>query len=140
MPDEKEATSMYKMVGEHEDLIKKDILPRINKLEHSQAENTDEIQGIKSELQSIKAEVTAVRSAQSSLELTVLKDGAQTRDLLNRFVDHYFQADGKAFKSKDNVTLSKISTKEKLWLGFFAVLTGGGMTAIASIAIAYINR
>ena len=143
MPDTKEPTSMnemFTMLGEHDDLIKKDIMPMITELKSSQAENTDEIQGIKSELQGIKAEVTAVRNAQSSLELTVMKDGQHTRDLLNQFVAHYFSADGKVFKSTEKVTIQKMTTKEKLWLGFFTVLTAGGMTALSSVAIAFLNR
>lgn len=147
MPDGKGDGSMYKKIeviderlDEHGNLIKGDILPRLNKLEYSQAENEDEIKGVKSELQSIKTEVTAIRGAQSNLELTVLKDGAQTRELLNRFVDHYFQSDGKAFKSNEKVTTMKLNTKEKVWLAVITVLASGLVTAGANVSIAYFSK
>lgn len=140
MSEKKEATSVYKTMEEHEKLIHKDILPRLGKVENLQEENTNEILGIKSELQSIKTEVTAVRNAQSGLELTVLKDGAQTRDLLlNRFVDHYFTADGKAFKSKELVTLKKLSTKEKVWIAVITVLASGVITVTGNVLMAYFS-
>lgn len=131
---------MYTKVSEHDDLIHKDILPRLSHVEDLQAENTSELQIVKAELQGIKAEVTAVRSAQSSLELTVLKDGAQTRDLLNRFVDHYFTSDEKAFVSKETLTKQKWGTKEKIWLGFIGIFAGGGLVTIGNVAIAWINK
>lgn len=140
MPETKEATSMYTTVNEHEDLIQNNILPRLDNVENLQAVNTSELQVVKAELQSIKAEVTAVRSAQSSLELTVLKDGAQTRDLLNRFVDHYFTSDEKAFVSKDAITKQKWGTKEKVWLGVIGIFAGGGLVTLGNVAIAWINR
>lgn len=140
MPATKEASSMYTKVNEHEDLIHNDIIPRLGRVENSQAQNEDELHEVKAELQGIKAEVTAVRSAQSSLELTVLKDGAQTRDLLNRFVDHYFTSDDKAFVSRDSITKQKWGTKEKVWLGFIGVFAGGGLVTLGNVAIAWINK
>lgn len=140
MPDTKEPTSMYTLVNKHEELIHNDILPRLNDVENLQAADSKELNTVKAELQSIKAEVTAVRSAQSSLELTVLKDGAQTRDLLNRFVDHYFTSDGKAFVSRDAITKQKWGMKEKIWLGVIAVFSGGGLVTLGNVAIAWINN
>lgn len=140
MPGTKEASSMYKTVSEHDELINENILPRLDKVEKSQAANDSELEDVKAELQGIKSEVTAVRSAQSSLELTVLKDGAQTRDLLNRFVDHYFTSDGKAFVSRDAITKQKWGTKEKVWLGIIGVFSGGGLVTIGNVAIAWINN
>ncbi|MEK3977906.1 hypothetical protein MKY37_02325 [Psychrobacillus sp. FSL K6-2836] len=64
--------------------------------------------------------------SQSSLELTVMKDGQQTRELLGRFVDHYFGTDDKKLVMKEKVTLKQLSTRAKIILGLIGVLGGSG--------------
>lgn len=59
-----------------------------------------------------------------------MKDGQQTRDLLGKFVDHYFSTDDKKLVTKEKVTMRRLSRTEKIILGFFAILGGsGGMIA-----------
>lgn len=102
----------FEKVEEHEKLIHQDILPRLKEVEKIQEKFTKE--------------VTAMRASQTSLELTVMKDGQQTRDLLGRFVDHYFGTDDKKLVMREKFALKRLSTTEKLVLGFFAVLGGSG--------------
>lgn len=140
MPGTKEATSVYTTLNEHNDLIHNDILPRLGKVEDSQEGNASELQLVKAELQGVKAEVTAVRNAQSSLELTVLKDGQHTRDLLNQFVNHFFKVDGQQLESKKEITMRKLSKSEKISIAFISMLGGGGIVAIAPIIIHFLDK
>ncbi len=140
MPDKGGDLSMFNKVEEHGELINRDILPRLDEVEKVQKEFKNSQEEIKTEMRSIKSDVSAIRSAQSSMELAVYKDGAQTRDLLNKFVEHYFNADGKAFVSKEKVTVQKLSTKEKVWLAIIAVFASGGFATLGSIITSYINR
>lgn len=129
-----EDLSMFKTVELHNDLINKDILPRLEKVELGQEE-------IKSEIKAMRTDIAAVRNAQGGLELTVLKDGAQTRDiLLNRFVDHYLDSDGKKLVTTEKVTLTKLGTKEKIWLAIIGMMTGGGLATIGTIIIQLVSN
>ncbi|WKA57146.1 hypothetical protein QWY16_11605 [Planococcus shenhongbingii] len=140
MPGKGDELGMFKTVEQHDLLIKGDILPRLEKVELIQSETKSEIQDVKSEVLGVETEVTTIRSAMSGIELTVLKDGAQTRALLHRFVDHYFDSDGKAFVSRETATKIKFGTKEKVWLAVIAVFASGGVTIIGNVVVAYINR
>ena len=145
--------SMFKTVEEHGLLINENILPRLEKVETNQNETQSEIQevkaevmGVKSEVQGVKTEITAVRTAQSSMELTVLKDGQHTRDLLNQFVNHYFATDGKVLEnhekkieSEEKVTLRKLSKSEKISIAFIGMLSGGGLVAVTPIIIHFLD-
>lgn len=126
--------------NEHEELIKENILPRLGIMEAGHHDTT-------AKLIAFEAEIKAVRNAQSSLELTVLKDGQQTRDLLNRFVDHYFKTDSKmmesrekAMESKEKVTIRKLTKSEKVSIAFISMLGGGGIAALAPILIHFFSK
>lgn len=100
------------MLTEHDKAIKEDILPRIEKLEQS--------------FEIMKTDLGKVKEGQSSLELTVMKDGQQTRDLLNKFVDHFFKKDEAEVGVNERITIAKLDRKTKIWLGVLGVLGGGG--------------
>lgn len=127
--------SMFKTVEEHEILIKEDILPRLRQVELIQTETKDEIQEVKSEVQGVKSEVTAVLNAQSRMELTVMKDGQHTRELLNQLVNHVLKVDGQELKSKEKITLRRLSKSEKVAIAFIGMLGGGGLVAVTPIII-----
>lgn len=55
-----------------------------------------------------------------------MKDGQQTRELLGKFVDHYFGTDDKKLMISEKVTMKRLSRTEKIILGFFAILGGSG--------------
>ncbi|MBD8013900.1 hypothetical protein [Planococcus wigleyi] len=137
---------MFKTVEEHGLLINENILPRLEKVENIQNETKSELKDVKTEIQGVKTEVTAVRNAQSSMELTVLKDGQHTRDLLNQFVNHYFATDGKVLESqekmmesKEKVTLRKLSKSEKISIAFIGMLSGGGLVAVSPVIIHFLD-
>lgn len=114
-------TSMFDTVKTHDELIHDDILPRLKKVEEIQDE--------------FRKEVAKISASQTSLELTVMKDGQQTRDLLGRFVDHYFGTDDKKLVINEKVTMKRLSRTEKVILGFFAVLGGSGGVLAGIVAI-----
>lgn len=133
--------SMFKTVEAHGELINKDILPRLGEVEKKQEEFSSFKEEMKTEITSMKANLEGIKGNLTGMELTILKDGAQTRDiLLNRFVDHYFDADGKAMMTKEKVTLTKIGAKEKIWLAIIGLLAGGGLTTAANIFITYMGK
>lgn len=131
---------IYKRVEEQDDLIKKEILPRLEVVEAVQVKSKSKIDEIKSVVSFLKSDIASIRYAQGSLEFTVLKDGAQTRDiLLNRFVDHYLDTDGKKMVPSEKITLTKLETKEEVWLAIIAGFTGS-LATIAPIVINWINK
>ena len=112
----------------HDEILHDDVLPRLKKVESVQEE-------FKLEIAEFKLEIAKITASQNSLELTVMKDGQQTRDLLGRFVDHYFGTDDKKLVMNEKVTMKKLSRTEKLLLGFFAVLGGSGGVIAGVITI-----
>lgn len=104
------------MFTEHDKTIKEDILPRIEKLEHG--------------FEMVKTDLGKVKEGQSSLELTVMKDGQQTRDLLNKFVDHFFKKEEAEIGVNERITIARLDKKTKIWLGIIGIFgAGGGVTA-----------
>ncbi|WP_141719897.1 hypothetical protein [Domibacillus iocasae] len=114
------------MLQEHEQLIKEDILPRLKKVEDAQMEFTKQVESIK--------------SSQTSLELTVMKDGKETRELLRPFADHYLNkvtAEGQAAK---DIKLKRLDTREKVVIAIVSTIFGtGGLTGIIVGVMAFMN-
>lgn len=118
----------FKKVGEHDEIIHHGILPQLKEIKQEQNE-------MKQQQDVLAKEITKMALSQNSLELTVMKDGQQTRDLLGRFVDHYFGTDDKKIEMKEKVTMKRLSTTEKIILGFFAILGGSGGVIAGVITI-----
>jgi len=118
----------FESINEHDEVINEDILPRLREVEKIQVE-------LKKSQEEFTKEIALVRHAQSSLELTVMKDGDRTRALLERFVDHYFGTDDKKLVMREKVTLKRLSTKEKIVIGIATALggTGGVLAGISAI-------
>ncbi|ARK26021.1 hypothetical protein SporoP37_15960 [Sporosarcina sp. P37] len=116
------------MLKEHDDLIHQDILPRLAEVEKAQLD--------------YNRQVTEIKSSQTNMELTVMKDGQETRNILNKFVDHYFETDRAKLKTErdvikvdEKITLKRLSTREKIVIGIVGGLAGsgglvGGITAV----------
>lgn len=114
-------SQVYDTLKEHGEIIHDNILPKLKEHDKIQME--------------FKQELATIRASQTSLELTVMKDGQQTRDLLGRFVDHYFGTDDKKLVMREKVTLKRLSTTEKVILGIVTALggTGGILAGIAAV-------
>ena len=109
----------FEKVIKHEELFHDEVLPRLKKVEEVQED-------FRLEMAEFRVEIGKITASQTSLELTVMKDGQQTRDLLGKFVDHYFSTDDKKLMTKEKVTMKRLSRTEKIILGFFAILGGSG--------------
>ncbi|MEK5070781.1 hypothetical protein [Sporosarcina sp. FSL K6-1508] len=116
------------MLERHDQLIHHDILPRLEKVEKAQMDFNNQVQEIK--------------SSQTNLELTVMKDGQETRGILNKFVDHYFASDNERLATQrdvihrdERITLKRFSTREKIVLGIVGAFagTGGILAGIAGL-------
>ena len=109
----------FEKVIKHDELFHDEVLPRLKKVEEVQED-------FRLEMAEFRVEIGKITASQTSLELTVMKDGQQTRDLLGKFVDHYFSTDDKKLVTKEKVTMRRLSRTEKIILGFFAILGGSG--------------
>lgn len=74
------------MLKSHEELIHGNILPRLEVVEKAQA-------AFQQEVTNMKADLMGVQRGQAQLEVTVMKDGKETRALLKKFVDHVLDQD-----------------------------------------------
>lgn len=116
------------MLERHDQLIHHDILPRLEKVEKAQMDFNNQ--------------VAEIKSSQTNLELTVMKDGQETRGILNKFVDHYFASDNERLATQrdvihrdERITLKRFSTREKIVLGIVGAFagTGGILAGIAGL-------
>lgn len=108
------------MLHRHDEMIREDILPRLKNVEDAQIDFTKQVESIK--------------ASQTSLELTVMKDGRETRSILNKFVDHYFATDKDKLVIEERVTLKRLSSKEKIVIALLGTIAGSG-GLIAAIAV-----
>lgn len=114
------------MLERHDELIHHDILPRLEKVEKGLVDFSTQVE-------TIANQVSEIKSSQTNLELTVMKDGQETRGILNKFVDHYFAADNQRMQAQSDVihrderiTLKRFSTREKIVLGIVGAFAGSG--------------
>lgn len=103
------------MLNSHEEIIHKNILPRLDVVEKAQA-------AFQQEVATIKSDLMGVQRGQAQLEVTVMKDGKETRDMLKQFVTHVLTQDQKE-------TDAEIENRKTKWeiVGKVAVaLVGSG--------------
>lgn len=115
---------MEKTVQEHDQTIKENILPRLEGLESEQAT-------FKREISSLKTDLMGVQKGQKELELTVMKDGKETRELLKPFADHVLKQAEFEYQTEKDIAIKKMDTREKIYLSIFG--TGGAAGIIAAI-------
>ena len=107
----------------------------IEKLKEADQNHDERLKGIENAQREFKVQIESIKTSQQSLEFTVMKDGQQTRDLLTKFVDHYFSTDEKKFNSQEKVAMKKLSTKEKVILAVIGSLVGSGGILMSIAAI-----
>ncbi|WP_040759408.1 hypothetical protein [Sporosarcina newyorkensis] len=114
------------MLNRHDELIHHDILPRLEKVEKAQLDFSTQVEAISSQ-------VSEIKSSQTNLELTVMKDGQETRGLLTKFIDHSFAVDKAKLDAQrdvihrdERITLKRFSTREKIVLGIVGAFAGSG--------------
>lgn len=119
----------FKKVGEHDVAINQNILPRIEVLEK---EHLD----FKQEMTSFKAEMTNLQKGQKDVEVTVMKDGKETRDLLKPFADHALKQMEFDAKAKQEIAIKRLDNKDKATVAFYGALGSGGLVTIIAGFIA----
>ncbi|WLR53543.1 hypothetical protein LC048_13525 [Mesobacillus subterraneus] len=117
------------MLNSHEEIIHKNILPRLDVVEKAQA-------AFQQEVATIKSDLMGVQRGQAQLELTVMKDGKETRDMLKQFVNHVLDQDKQEsqakLEDKKAETQSKIEARKARWeiIGKVTVVLAGSGSII----------
>ncbi|MER2119194.1 MAG: hypothetical protein ABS935_02945 [Solibacillus sp.] len=112
-----------KAIENHDKAINAEILPRLELLEKEQLV-------FKQEMTSLKSDLLSVQKGQTELELTVMKDGNQTRDLLKPFAEHVLKQVEFEAQSEKDIAIKKMDTREKILIGFFGA---GGIAIISAV-------
>lgn len=131
--------SMIKMMEEqgktlekHDNAINVEILPRLEILEK-------EHQVFKQEMTSLKSDLINVQKGQKELEVTVMKDGKETRDLLKPFADHVLRQVEFEAQTEKEVVIKKLDRKEKAVMAFWGAVGTGGLATIVAAIIALLQ-
>ncbi|WP_342575522.1 hypothetical protein MHH37_06700 [Solibacillus sp. FSL K6-1781] len=123
MPEVTSMQEAFKKVGEHDVAINQNILPRIEVLEK---EHLD----FKQEMTSFKAEMTNLQKGQKDVEVTVMKDGKETRDLLKPFAEHALKQMEFDAKAKQEIAIKKLDNKDKATVALYGALGSGGLVTV----------
>jgi len=131
------------MLEKHEKEIYENILPRLAATEKAQAAFGKEVATIKTELSNVQKGQMTLEKGQRELEVTVMKDGKETRDLLKPFADHVLKQAEFDSQTEKDITIKKMDTREKIILGLVGGVLGTGGVAGIIVAVAtlvsYIN-
>ncbi|AMW98462.1 hypothetical protein [Rummeliibacillus stabekisii] len=121
---------MYKTLEEHDEqlqqhgkVIHQDILPRLEILEKEHLV-------FKQEMTSIKSDLIGVQKGQKDLEVTVMKDGKETRDLLKPFADHVLKQVEYEAETEREIQIKKLDLKGKVTVAFYGAIGSGGIATI----------
>ncbi|AMW99196.1 hypothetical protein [Rummeliibacillus stabekisii] len=121
---------MYKTLEEHEvqlqqhgEVIHQDILPRLEILEKEHLV-------FKQEMTSIKSDLMGVQKGQKDLEVTVMKDGKETRELLKPFADHVLKQVEYEAETEREIQIKKLDLKGKVTVAIYGAIGSGGIATI----------
>lgn len=120
---------MEKKLNDHDHVIHENILPRLKNVEDAQLTYEQRMAQMTNDLLS-------VQKGQKELELTVMRDGKETRDLLKPFADHVLkQVEFEAQTEKD-IAIKKMDAREKILTGIFGA---GGLAGIIAAIVTFIK-
>ncbi|WP_150284174.1 hypothetical protein [Rummeliibacillus sp. TYF-LIM-RU47] len=121
---------MYKTLEDHEEqlhqhgeVIQQDILPRLEILEKEHLV-------FKQEMTSIKSDLIGVQKGQKEVEVTVMKDGKETRELLKPFADHVLKQVEYEAETEREIQIKKLDGKDKVIVALCGALGTGGLATI----------
>ncbi|MFG3611009.1 hypothetical protein [Rummeliibacillus stabekisii] len=121
---------MYKTLEEHKEqlqqhgeVIHQDILPRLEILEKEHLV-------FKQEMTSIKTDLIGVQKGQKDLEVTVMKDGKETRELLKPFADHVLKQVEYEAETEREIQIKKLDLKGKVTVALYGAVGSGGIVTI----------
>lgn len=114
---------MYKTLEEHkeqlqqhDEVIKQDILPRLEILEKEHLV--------------FKKEMISFQKGQKELEVTVMKDGKETRELLKPFADHVLKQVEYDAETEREIQIKKLDGKDKATVALYGAIGSGGVATI----------
>ena len=128
---------MEKKISEHDEVINNNILPRLKIVEEMQVNFGGEVAALKTDLAKVQTGQANLEKGQKDLELTVMKDGKETRDLLKPFADHVLNQAEFDARTKKEVAIKKMDTREKVFLSIFGT---GGVAGIIAGVVALMNN
>ena len=132
MPEVTSMQDTFKKVGEHDEIIHRGILPRVEALEKEHLV-------FKQEMSDLKSDILGMQKGQKELEVTVMKDGKETRDLLKPFADHVLRQVEFEAQTEKEIVIKKMDTKEKVTIAFYGALGTGGIATIIVAIIALLQ-
>lgn len=128
------------MLNEHEEIIHKNILPRLQMLEENDIKFSEEMANIKEDLEKVQKGQTELQKGQKDLEITVMKDGKETRELLKPFADHYLNQVAAKDQAQKEIKIKKMDVREKVIVSIAGALFGtGGLIGIIAGITALMN-
>lgn len=119
----------FEKVGEHHELIHRDIIPRVEVLEKEHSV-------FKQEMTALKSEIIGMQKGQKELEVTVMKDGKETRELLKPFADHVLSQAQYGAQTEREIAIKKLDTKDKIAVALYGAVGSGGLVTIVAGIIA----
>lgn len=102
--------------------VNNEIFPRLESLEREQLQ--------------FKQEMLNVQKGQKELEVTVLKDGNATRDLLKPFADHVLKQAELDAQSEKEIAIKKLDNRAKATVAMYGAIGSGGLITIVSAIVA----
>lgn len=102
--------------------VNNEIFPRLESLEREQLQ--------------FKQEMLNVQKGQKELEVTVLKDGNATRDLLKPFADHVLKQAELDAQSEKEIAIKKLDNRAKATVALYGAIGSGGLITIVSAVVA----
>ena len=135
-----EAKDMEKKVFEHDEVIRGNILPRLDKVESVQAQFQQEVAAIKNDLMNVQNGQVSLEKGQKELELTMIKEGQLNREIMNENKDLSSKLLNHVLGKDKRESQAEIDSKKQKWelIGKISVAllgTGGLITIIVQAFI-----
>ena len=115
-----EASELERKVGQHDETINKDILPRLEKLESVTSEFQEKVGTLTNDVVRVQSGQADLAKGQKELELTVVKEGQanrsvieQTRKSFEKLLDHFINRDNQDHQSETQMAQRKADAEEK---------------------------
>ncbi|WP_419882806.1 hypothetical protein ACN6MY_03795 [Peribacillus sp. B-H-3] len=122
------------MIEKHEQVINENILPRLEGLEMEHAHFKQEMASLKTDLMGVQKGQVQLEKGQKDLELTVVKEGQASRDIMNenkaftkKLLDHVLRKDEKETQAVIDRTKQKWELFGKISLAIFGA---GGLLVV----------
>lgn len=138
-------------VKEHDEILKSDILPRVenleskqSSLEKSQLATSQEVQALRNDLLSVQKGQVQLEKGQKEMELTMVKEGEANRKIMNenkalsnKLLDHVLKKDEKETEVEEETKKRKDENEAKLKAQKWEVIGKVGVALLGSGGLLY---